>query len=132
MPFTGTPGLGVMAIGPQQSAGPIDVAFDYIRLVEDENAAPEITSATATPDVGEAPLEVDFDVEATDADGDDLTYAWDFGVAGTSDTASTATASWTYPEPGTYTATVTVEDSTGKITSRERTCASGRASRTPA
>jgi cytochrome c len=82
------------------------------------NTSPVITSATASPADGLAPLEVDFAAEANDPDGDDITYAWDFGIEGTDDdTASTATASWTYPEPGTYTATLTVEDSTGKSTS---------------
>ena len=83
------------------------------------NTSPVITSATATPADGLAPLEVDFTAEANDPDGDDITYAWDFGVEGTDDdTATTASASWTYPEPGTYTATLTVEDETGKSTSR--------------
>ncbi|HSF98828.1 MAG TPA: PKD domain-containing protein, partial [Ornithinibacter sp.] len=83
------------------------------------NTSPVITSATATPADGLAPLDVEFVAEANDPDGDDITYAWDFGVEGTDDdTASTATASWTYPEPGTYTATLTVEDSTGKSTSQ--------------
>ena len=83
------------------------------------NTSPVITSATATPADGLAPLEVDFAAEADDPDGDDITYAWDFGVEGTDDdTATTAAASWTYPEPGTYTATLTVEDETGKSTSR--------------
>ncbi|MGD4257559.1 hypothetical protein QT674_22610, partial [Xanthomonas citri pv. citri] len=64
------------------------------------NTSPVITSATATPADGLAPLEVDFAVEASDPDGDDIAYEWDFGIAGTDDdTASTATASWTYPEP---------------------------------
>ena len=83
------------------------------------NTSPVIDSATATPSDGLAPLDVDFAAEATDPDGDAITYAWDFGVEGTDvDTADTATASWTYPEPGPYTATVTVEDSTGKTTSK--------------
>ena len=117
MPFTGTPGLGLMAIGPEQSAGPIDVTFDYIRLVEeDENTAPEIGSATAAPAEGEAPLAVDFDVEATDADDDELTYAWDFGVDGTdADTSDEEDPSFTYDEPGEYTATVTVSDGTAEV-----------------
>jgi PKD repeat protein len=60
------PGLGVMAIGPSQSDGPIDVTFDYVRLVEEaENTAPEITSATATPSSGDAPLAVEFEADAT-------------------------------------------------------------------
>jgi PKD repeat protein len=101
------PGLGLMATGPQQSDGPIDVTFDHIRL--SQNAAPEITSATATPGSGDAPLPVGFAAEATDADGDELTYSWDFDGDGTED-ADTATASHTYAEPGEYEAKVTVSD----------------------
>ncbi|WP_380163484.1 PKD domain-containing protein [Jannaschia sp. R86511] len=83
------------------------------------NTAPDITSATATPDDGAAPLEVDFAAEAVDLDDDAITYAWDFGVAGTDeDTATGATASWTYTEAGRYTATVTVTDATGKTASQ--------------
>ncbi|MBC2934455.1 PKD domain-containing protein [Nocardioides sp. zg-1228] len=83
------------------------------------NTSPVIASATATPADGLAPLEVEFAAEASDPDGDAITYAWDFGVEGTDDdTATTPTASWTYPETGTYTATLTVEDATGKSTSR--------------
>ena len=44
-----------------------------------------------------------------DADGDPLTYAWDFTTDGTTD-ATTANASHTYAEPGEYTATFTVSD----------------------
>ena len=46
------------------------------------NTAPEITSATATPSTGEAPLPVEFSADATDADGDALSYVWDFGNGG--------------------------------------------------
>jgi cytochrome c len=101
------PGLGLMAIGPDQNDGPIDVTFDHIRL--SQNAAPEITAATATPSSGDAPLPVAFATEATDADGDELTYSWDFDGDGAED-AATATASHTYAEPGEYEAKVTVSD----------------------
>ena len=61
--------------------------------------------ATATPAQGAAPLPVAFDVEATDPDGDDLSYAWDFGVAGTdADTSDQRAPAYTYAQPGTYTA----------------------------
>jgi PKD repeat protein/glucose/arabinose dehydrogenase/type 1 glutamine amidotransferase len=104
------PGLGLMAMGPSQSDGPIDVTFDYIKLVEEPaNAAPEITSATATPDSGEAPLPVQFAATATDADDDELTYSWDFDGDGTED-ADDAQAAHTYTEPGVYQAKVTVSD----------------------
>ena len=43
------PGLGLMAIGPQQSDGPIDILFDYIKVVEEPtNTEPVIDAATAT------------------------------------------------------------------------------------
>ena len=44
-----------------------------------------------------------------DADGDTLTYAWDFTNDGTID-ATTANASHTYDQPGEYTARFTVSD----------------------
>ena len=44
-----------------------------------------------------------------DADGDPLTYAWDFTNDGTVD-ATTANATHTYTEPGEYTAKFTVSD----------------------
>ncbi len=63
----------------------------------------------------QGPLDVEFSAEGTDPEGGQLTYAWDFGVDGTQDdTADTADASWTYTEPGTYTATVTVTDPDGR------------------
>ena len=52
---------------------------------------------------------MNFTGTGTDADGDPLTYAWDFTSDGTVD-ATTANASHTYAEPGEYTATFTVSD----------------------
>ena len=66
---------------------------------------------TATPETGEAPLEVDFDASAsTDGDGVIVDYDWNFGDG---DTGNGVTPSHTYGTPGTYTATVTVEDNEG-------------------
>src|SRR5918999_265853 len=76
-------------------------------------APPEI-SATAEPATGEAPLEVAFDSSATDPEGAALTYAWDFGVSGTtSDTSTQADPTYTYEQAGNYTATLTVTDADG-------------------
>ena len=75
-------------------------------------APPEVT-ATATPTSGEAPLDVAFDSTATDAEGEALTYAWDFGVPGDGDTSTQADPTYTYTTPGNYTATVTVTDASG-------------------
>ncbi len=52
--------------------------------------APPEVNATAEPISGEAPLNVAFNAEATDAEGEAMTYAWDFGVPGTDTDKSTA------------------------------------------
>lgn len=74
------------------------------------NVAPVVASVTAEPATGEAPFDVAFAVEASDADGDELTYAWDFGDGGA---AVGQAAEHTYAEAGTYSATVTVSDPAG-------------------
>ena len=58
---------------------------------------------------GPAPLAVSFTGTGADADGDTLTYAWDFTNDGTTD-ATTANASHTYSQAGQYTAKFTVSD----------------------
>ncbi len=64
--------------------------------------APPVAEIVAFPEEGEGPLTVAFDGSAsTDADGQGLTYHWDFGD-GT--TASDAVVQHTYKEAGTYTA----------------------------
>ncbi|HYH72722.1 MAG TPA: Ig-like domain-containing protein, partial [Nocardioides sp.] len=78
------------------------------------NSRPRVT-AQATPTQGTAPLTVDFTGTASDYDGDELTYKWDFGVAGDGDTATTLDAQYTYTEPGTYTARLTVTDSNDAV-----------------
>jgi cytochrome c len=76
-------------------------------------AAPEATAA-ASPTSGQAPLEVTFDGEATDPEGQALTYHWDFGVAGTNDdTSNQIDPTYTYQRPGTYTARFTATDADG-------------------
>ncbi|WP_211349328.1 PKD domain-containing protein [Nocardioides litoris] len=95
-----------------------EMNFDEVRFTGDgiaSDVAPFVTSATATPADGAAPLKVDFAAAATDNDGDAITYTWDFGVAGTTaDTATGQAVSYTYAAPGTYTATVTAKDPSGK------------------
>ncbi len=76
----------------------------------DDNQAPTV-SLSATPASGDAPLTVDFSADAQDADGDTLSYLWDFGNG---DTALSGTSqSVTYDEAGDYTATVMVMDGNG-------------------
>ncbi|UMG93419.1 PKD domain-containing protein [Nocardioides sp. TF02-7] len=73
-----------------------------------------VPSATAVPRCGIAPLTVAFTGSAVDPQGQDVTYAWDFGVDGTDDDTSTEPSpSYTYAEPGDYTARLTVTDPDG-------------------
>ncbi|MEO9326257.1 PKD domain-containing protein [Nocardioides sp. C4-1] len=99
-----------------------EMNFDEVRFTGSgiaSNVAPFITAATATPTDGAAPLAVQFAAQATDADGDAITYTWDFGVAGTeTDKATGQNVSYTYQAPGTYTARVTATDTTGKSSSK--------------
>lgn len=71
-----------------------------------------IASASVTS--GLAPLEVDFtgDLSRDPDIGDQLIYSWDFDNDGTED-ASTANASFTYTENGSYLAVLTVTDNAG-------------------
>ncbi|MDA0137112.1 ThuA domain-containing protein [Solirubrobacter sp. CPCC 204708] len=76
--------------------------------------APPEVNATAEPISGEAPLNVAFNADATDAENEAMTYAWDFGVPGTDADKSTEKApNYTYTTPGNYTASVTVTDASG-------------------
>jgi PKD repeat protein len=82
---------------------------DECGVPEPGNAPPTVV-ATGDPRTGQAPLTVAFSATGSDADGDPLTYAWDFGDGSTS---LRQNPDHTYLEPGTYMATVTVKDSEG-------------------
>jgi PKD repeat protein len=79
------------------------------------NAAPEITDVAVTSDKPRAKVgdPQRFTAAASDADGDALTYRWDFGDG------STGAGAWvehTYRSAGTYTAVVSVSDGTDFVT----------------
>lgn len=79
------------------------------------NHAP-IASFTVSDDVSEEGTSLTFDATASsDPDGDDITYAWDFGDGGT---ATGATANHTYADNGLYTVTLTISD--GSLEARTR------------
>jgi cytochrome c len=81
--------------------------FTFIGSGIAANSAPT-ASAQADKTAGPAPLTVAFTGTAADADGDPLTYEWDFGDG--SAKATTQNATHTYDEPGEYTATFTASD----------------------
>jgi glucose/arabinose dehydrogenase len=69
---------------------------------------------SAEPTSGPVPLNVAFDGSgSSDPDGDALTYHWDFGDGSPAQTTDAPTTSHTYSVKGTYTATLTVQDTSG-------------------
>ncbi|HYI99346.1 MAG TPA: PQQ-dependent sugar dehydrogenase [Thermoleophilaceae bacterium] len=79
------------------------------RLVYSPGNTRPVAEATANPTFSpNVPMTVAFDGSgSSDADGDDLSYSWDFGDGGHS---SAVSPSHQYTEEGTYTATLTVDD----------------------
>jgi uncharacterized repeat protein (TIGR01451 family) len=75
---------------------------------------PPVASATATPTNGPAPLQVAFDGTASsDPDGQAITYAWDLDGDGQFDDSTASQPSYTYTQPGTYSARLRVTDTQG-------------------
>ncbi len=109
------PSFGIFTLGVNSGGG--RPRFDYFKLdgstgceePEPPNRAPVVDDPTASPSSGFAPLQTAFSVTATDADGDDLTYAWDFDGDGVTD-STVEDPTHTYTAPGDYEAEVTVSD----------------------
>jgi glucose/arabinose dehydrogenase len=80
------------------------------------NQAPTAV-ATASPTSGPAPLTVRFDAtQSSDPDpGDTVSYAWDLDGDGAYDDSTSAQPSWTFTQPGTYTAKLLVTDNHGAL-----------------
>lgn len=89
------------------------------------NSAPVIVSMSVTPQFGIQSLTLfSFNANATDANNDPLTYAWNIGGA----TASGSSTTGTFSSGGTGTATVTVTDGKGGSVTDSRTFIVGTAS----
>ncbi|WP_261719910.1 PQQ-dependent sugar dehydrogenase [Streptomyces sp. FZ201] len=120
VPWTGTQVMD-MAFGPDGALYVLDYGLSWFG--GDENSAlyrieyaadghSPVAQASADRTSGQAPLRVRFSSEgSTDQDGDTLTYHWDFGDGATS---TSATPTHRYRTNGTYTATLTVKDPSGR------------------
>ena len=75
---------------------------------------PPVASASATPTSGPAPLQVAFNGTASsDPDGQPITYAWDLDGDGQFDDSTASQPTYTYTQPGTYSARLRVTDTQG-------------------
>ncbi|QGV77676.1 ThuA domain-containing protein [Streptomyces ficellus] len=121
VPWTGTQVMD-MAFGPDGALYVLDYGTAWFGgdensgLYRIENATggrSPVAEAAADRTSGKAPLRVAFSsAGTTDADGDALTYRWDFGDGTGTSTAPNPT--YTYRKNGTYTATVTARDPSGR------------------
>ncbi|MET8677371.1 PQQ-dependent sugar dehydrogenase [Streptomyces sp. NPDC004647] len=119
-PWTGTQVMD-MEFGPDGALYVLDYGTAWFggdensALYRIENASDghsPVAKATADRTSGQAPLKAAFSsAGSSDADGDALSYAWDFGDGGKS---TEANPTYTYKENGTYTATVTAKDASGR------------------
>ena len=87
-----------------------ETAFDEVTVtvMPEGGDMPPVAIAEADPLTGAAPLEVTFTGSNSTDDIAIVSYTWDFGDGGTSTDADPI---YTYTEPGTYTVTLTVQDS---------------------
>ncbi|GHF44586.1 PQQ-dependent sugar dehydrogenase [Streptomyces griseosporeus] len=119
-PWTGTQVMD-MAFGPDGALYVLDYGLAWFggdensALYRIENATDghsPVAQAAASRTSGQAPLKVQFSSAGTsDQDGDTLTYSWDFGDGGTSTEANPIHK---YKKNGTYTATLTAKDPSGR------------------
>lgn len=88
-----------------------------------KGARTPVAQASADKDSGPSPLEVAFSSDGShDPDGDELTFAWDFGDGAT---AQEPNPTHTYTTPGEYTVRLTVSDPSGRSSSSNLTITVG-------
>jgi PKD repeat protein len=85
----------VTVTDPDGATGTTEVE---VIIIDPPNRAPTVRAA-ADPGSGDAPLDVRFSAEGSDADGDPLLYEWDFGDGGR---AFGAQATHRYDSAGEY------------------------------
>jgi glucose/arabinose dehydrogenase len=105
-----------LKIGPGGDLFYADLAGTIRRISYQGTNTPPTAVIQATPTSGAAPLTVSFDGRgSSDPDpGDGIAgYSWDLNGDGTYGDATTATPSYTYADPGSYTARLRVTDRKG-------------------
>ena len=102
-------------------AGKTTLSQVFFIQVGEGNTLPVINVASADVVLGDPPLLVTFTGDASDGDGDDLTYTWHFGdtttQSGTVGAGGEANGSKTYTVNGTFNAYLEVDDGTATVTS---------------
>jgi PKD repeat protein len=109
-----SPGTYTVTLTVTDMLGAADSEVLTITATEPANQPPT-ASPTATPNMGAAPLKVQFKANAADPDGDLLTYAWTFGDGGTSTEPDPA---HTYATAGTFPVVLTVSDGKSSTTAQ--------------
>ncbi|MFZ4432890.1 MAG: PKD domain-containing protein [Microthrixaceae bacterium] len=105
-----TPGTYQARLRVVDTDGDADTSIVTVTVNEPPNTPP-VAAIGSSGTGGQAPYTVNFDgTGSSDPDGSIVGYAWDFG---NDRTATTATGSATYTQPGTYTVTLTVTDNRG-------------------
>lgn len=106
-----TAGTFTVVLTVEDANGGLDVETRDI-VVEPDPVEDPVASFMANPDAGTAPLSVDFDASASTAPAGAtiVSYSWDFGDG---NVGAGELISHTYQAEGSYTASLTVEDSNG-------------------
>ncbi|MEM8503558.1 MAG: DUF4347 domain-containing protein, partial [Cyanobacteria bacterium P01_D01_bin.1] len=127
-------GLVSLREGPEGALYYTDLFTGELRRIAyngSGNLAPIVENASADITSGPANLTVTFNSTASDAEGDPLSYLWDFGFDGdgdgVNDTSTDANPTYTYTENGPYTAVLTVSDGINTTNSRPVKIAVGSA-----
>ena len=101
-------------VGPDGALYALGFQYRILKYTYDPNAnrVPLVETPTADTVAGRVPLTITFSAAATDADGDPLSYAWDFGD-GEAPVVGGATIAHTYATVGSRKVKVTVTDGKG-------------------
>src|SRR5947199_124767 len=88
----------------------VAITSALVFVARSPNQAPAIDHANVSSEFADTGESLNFTAQARDADGDALTYTWNFGD---NSTATVAFASHRYPVPGRYVGALMVTDSKG-------------------